>query len=209
MVRMTAVATQAQFGEVVGISQPAVSDLLSRGVLTEEAPLTRWILEYCSNLREVAAGRQAAGDLDLATERAALARAQREKIEMQNAVTRRELAPTHLIEEVLARAGTRVAGILDAIPGQIRRRLPDLPGSELDAIALEIAKARNIAADVSLEDLNDATEQGAPDAACVPESEVVDVFRGTDPDTIPEKENNLRADHKAGPDKSKSQKDVG
>lgn len=158
MVRMTAVATQAQFGEVVGISQPAVSDLLARGVLTEGAPLARWILDYCSNLREVAAGRLAAGDLDLATERAALARAQREKIEMQNAVTRRELAPTHLIEEVLARAGTKVAGILDAIPGQIRRRVPSLPGGELDTIAMEIAKARNIAAAVSLDDLREEVE---------------------------------------------------
>lgn len=176
MVRMTAIATQAQFGEVVGISQPAVSELLSRGVLTEGAPLSRWILEYCSNLREVAAGRLAAGDLDLATERAALARAQREKIEMQNAVTRRELAPTHLIEEVLARAGTRVAGILDAIPGQIRRRVPSLPGSELDAIAMEIAKARNIAAAVSLDDLRDEVERGADDHADQPVIDVVDTL---------------------------------
>jgi phage terminase Nu1 subunit (DNA packaging protein) len=53
---------------------------------------------YIRRLREQAAGRAAVGDLDLAGERAALAKAQRERIEMQNAVTRGELAPVVLQE---------------------------------------------------------------------------------------------------------------
>lgn len=145
---------------MVGISQPAVSDLLSRGVLSGGADAGVWLREYCSQLRETAAGRAASGDLDLAAERAALARAQREKIEMQNAVTRRELAPVYLLEEVLAKAGARAARILDAIPGAVKRRLPDLPSSAIDYIRGEIAKARNIAAAITLADLREEA-QGA------------------------------------------------
>lgn len=165
MIDESAPVTQQRFGEMVGISQPAVSDLLSRGVLMDGANAGDWLLSYCGNLREQAAGRAAAGDLDLATERAFLARAQRERIEMQNAVTRRELAPVILIEEVLAKAGSKVAGILDAIPGMIRRRVPTLSAAETDLIALEVARARNIAAAVSLDDLRDeAIVQDEPPA---------------------------------------------
>lgn len=129
-----------------------------------------WVKAYCGHLREIAAGRLAAGDLDLAAERARLAKEQADRIGLQNAVTRRELAPVVLIEEVLAKAGARVAGILDAIPGQVRRRMPEISASELDAIAGEIAKARNIAAALSLDDLlADETTQGANDESAAPE----------------------------------------
>lgn len=122
---------------------------------------------YIRRLREQAAGRAAVGDLDLAGERAALAKAQRERIEMQNAVTRRELAPVYLIEEVLAKAGSRAARILDAIPGAVRRRAPELPAAVVEHVQREIIKARNIAAAITLEDLreDDQDEDDAPAGA--------------------------------------------
>lgn len=97
----------------------------------------------------------------MAAERAGLAKAQRERIEMQNAVTRRELAPVVLIEEVLAKAGSRVAGILDAIPGMIKRRVHSLTSGDIDLIAGEVARARNVAAAISLDDLLDEVQQEA------------------------------------------------
>lgn len=159
---LTAPMTQAEFGALIGVSHQAVSDLANRGILTPNAPARENLLAYCSHIREIAAGRYAAGDLDLATERAALAREQRIRIAMQNSVTRRELAPVALIEEVLARAGSKVAGILDAIPGMLRRRLPTLTADDLKIVAVEIARARNIAAAVSLADLRD-DEETAPE----------------------------------------------
>jgi phage terminase Nu1 subunit (DNA packaging protein) len=155
VIDLSAIVTQKQFGELVGISQPAVSDLLMRGVISDGSTAGDWLLDYCRNLREVAAGRAAAGDLDLAGERAALARAQRERIEMQNAVTRGELAPVSLIEEVLTKAASKTAGILDAIPGMIRRRVPLLTADDIELVAGEVAKARNMVAAMSLADLND------------------------------------------------------
>lgn len=172
MVDLKGKLTQSQFGSLVGVSQPAVSEMLGRGVLTIDADGAQWVREYCGHLREMAAGRAAAGDLDLATERAGLAKAQREKIEMQNAVTRNELAPVYLIEEVLAKAGARVSKILDTIPGTIRRREPSLSAATIAEIARDVAKVRNIAAAITLEDLraddeqadNDTDDQEPPEA---------------------------------------------
>ncbi len=117
--------------------------------------LTDFRVAYIRSLREGAAGREAVGDLDLAGERAALAKAQRERIEMQNSVTRGELAPVVLIEEVLTKAASKTAGILDAIPGMIRRRVPVLTADDIDLIAGEVAKARNLVAAMSLANLKD------------------------------------------------------
>lgn len=75
---------------------------------------------------------------------------------MQNAVTRGELAPVILIEEVLTKAASKTAGILDAIPGMIRRRVPQLTADDIDLIAGEVAKARNTVARMSLADLADS-----------------------------------------------------
>lgn len=91
-------------------------------------------------------------------ERARLAKEQADRVAMQNAVTRGELAPVVLLEQVLAAAAGKVAGIFDAIPGLVRRRVPRLTREELDPIAAEIAKARNLVAAMSLADLNVAAE---------------------------------------------------
>ncbi len=161
MVNLTEKMTQEEFGRLVGISQSAISDLHKRGILTAGIAAGEWLLQYCAHLREVAAGRLASGDLDLAGERARLAREQADKLAMQNAITRAELAPAHLLEEVLGKAGARVAGILEAIPGQLRRRNAGLSADDLQHVAREIAKARNVAASVSLADLLDEPQPEA------------------------------------------------
>src|SRR5471030_1147909 len=162
-ISIDATATQAQFGAMVGISQPAVSDLMTRGVLSPGGTVREWLHEYCGNLREQAAGRYAAGELDLAQERALLAREQRIKIEMINAERRRELAPVALLEATCARVGRRVSAILEAIPSQVKRRLPHLPASDVDAIETEITRARNTAAAMRLDEAIDGTDADAED----------------------------------------------
>jgi phage terminase Nu1 subunit (DNA packaging protein) len=152
---LTKPMTQAAFGALVGVSQQAIGNLVSRGILDTSVPGLQLLQAYCSHLREQAAGRAASGDLDLATERAGLAKEQREKIAMQNAVTRGELAPVALIEEVLSKAGARIAGMLEAIPGAVKRRVPALSSDEIKNIATEIARVRNIVAGMSLADLRE------------------------------------------------------
>ncbi len=65
------------------------------------------------------------------------------------------LGPTHTINLAEAREKARkLSGILEGIPGQVRRRLPDLPASEIEAITREVAKARNLCAAIRLDDLD-------------------------------------------------------
>lgn len=154
--------TQQEIADHIDLSQAAVSLLMGElGIDWKAASLGDIRIAYIRRLREQAAGRAAAGDLDLATERARLAREQADKVAMQNAVTRGELAPVVLIEEVLTKAASKVAGVLDAIPGMIRRRVPLLTADDIDLIAGEVAKARNTVAAMSLANLRDDAEEGA------------------------------------------------
>lgn len=155
--------TQKEIGEHLDLGQSQVSRLCEELFIDwKSVGIDEIRIAYIRRLREQAAGRAAAGDLDLATERARLAREQADKIAMQNAVTRGELTPTIALEQVLTGAASKIAGILDAIPGMIRRRVPQLTAADIEAISGEVAKARNTVAGMSLKDLdNDSEEESA------------------------------------------------
>lgn len=126
--------SQMDFGNIVGISQPSVSDLLARRVLSPGATAGQWIREYCGNLREVAAGRTAHGDITLATERAALARVQRERIEIQNAESRGELVRVSLIEPRLKDAIIGAREYLRNRPFHLAQQAQGLSAGELESL---------------------------------------------------------------------------
>lgn len=125
---------QSDFGKLVGISQPAVSDLLSRGVLSKEANASQWLMEYCGNLREIAAGRVASGDLDLATERSALARVQRMKLEIELQEIQGKLIPADLIEPRIKAAMIAAREMWRNEPPNIARQVVGLEVSEAETI---------------------------------------------------------------------------
>lgn len=143
------VLSQEAFGDLVGISQPAVSDLMTRGIIQAGQPCGVWLLAYTAQLREQAAGRGADGEL--ASERARLAREQADMVAMKNAQARKELAPVLILEEVLALVTRQVATVLDGIGPQLRRNFPDLSGEQLKLIGGELARARQLAATVNLQ----------------------------------------------------------
>jgi len=149
------VPSQQEVAEHLDMTRQSASDMLQKlGISLRSTSLTEIRVAYIRRLREQAAGRFSDGPLDLMNERARLAKEQADRLELQNALTRKEVAPVALIEQVLAKAGTRVAGILDAIPGMIKRRSPSLSSSDLDCVSSEIVKARNMAAAISLRDLD-------------------------------------------------------
>lgn len=164
---------QKEVAAHLDLSDRSVREIEARLNLPQDYTLTAFRIAYIRHLREVAAGRAGTGDLDLATERAGLAKEQKERVALQNAVTRRELAPVILIEQVLSKAGSKVAGILDGIPGMIKRRVSALTASDIAMIAAEIARARNIAAAVRLEDLQEDTQDGQSEPP--PDTEVAEV----------------------------------
>ena len=138
------VLTQAEFGELVGISQQAVSDLQAREVLRPGGTAGAWLSAYCSHLREVAAGRGSlAGGPDLVRERAELARVQRERIELQNAITRGEQAPIELLGDALVKSIEVMVTELEQIDGLLAQTVPDLPDAARRVVLSCVAAARN------------------------------------------------------------------
>ena len=144
-------ATQRQFGLLVGISQPAVHAAIAEGILSEGDTYRGWLLAYCKRLREMAAGRYSASDLDLTEERARLARAQSERIEMENAIKRGEIAPIDSLRDAMIPALTQISAIMDAIPVRLKREAPHLTATDIDIVKREIAAAMNLAAQVRYE----------------------------------------------------------
>ncbi|MBS1188920.1 MAG: hypothetical protein H6R10_712 [Rhodocyclaceae bacterium] len=136
--------TQAEIAAHLDISDRRLRELLTEfGLDHKQVPLSDIRIKYIRKLREEAAGRAAGGDLDLAGERALLARAQREGQEIKNEVARGTYAPIELLSDVLANASQAVVDRMDQIPAALRRVCPDLPQAARDAIMAEIASARN------------------------------------------------------------------
>lgn len=135
--------SQAEFAQIVGISEARVSTLISEGVLTKGDNAHSWLLGYCDRLRDMAAGRHSAGGLDLVQERAALARSQREAQELKNAVARGDFAPIGLLADVLGQAASAVVDRMDQVEGDLRKACPDLPEDARVVVLRTLANARN------------------------------------------------------------------
>ena len=164
MLNLNTTCTQAEFGELVGISQPAVSDLLSRSVIQPGHTAGQWHRDYINHLREQAAGRGADGEL--AFQRSELARVSRERAEIKLALERKEYAPVALIEQVLATVGRSIAGVLEPLHATLHKRCPALTPEDLKLIQQEVSKACDLAVTASLaslevEDVGDVAEDVA------------------------------------------------
>jgi hypothetical protein len=138
--------TQAQFGELVGVTQQAVGDMISRGVFAAGLPLGNQLQSYCHHLREAAAGREGG----LARERELETKVRRELGEIKLAEARREYAPVAALEQVLAAVGRAVAGHLEPLPGQIHKLCPQLTPEDVARIQAEVSRACDVAAGASL-----------------------------------------------------------
>ena len=132
---------QADFADLVGVTQQAVSELVVSGVLVRGGTAGQWLLAYTARLREQAAGRDATGMLT--QERAALAREQRVGQEIKNRVAQGEYAPVGLLADVLAAASAGVVDRFDSLPGLLRKACPDLPTEARDAVMRVMTSARN------------------------------------------------------------------
>ena len=138
LVDLSAPGTQVALAALVGVTQPTISALgIPPGTLGE------MLLAYCLRMREQAAGRYSEGPLDLSQERAALARSQREAVDLKNAVARGEYAPISLLSEVLAQASQSVVERFEQLPGQLKRACPSLDDAARDQVMTTLAAARN------------------------------------------------------------------
>lgn len=145
MIDLEAPAKQSDVAMVVGVSQQAISAMVTDGKLPATGTLGEVLQAYCQRLRLQAAGRMGdeLGGLDLVQERAALAREQREGQAIKNAVARKEFAPVGLLSDVLGMAASAVVDRFDQLEGQLRKACPDMPDEAKTTVQQVIATARN------------------------------------------------------------------
>lgn len=145
VVDLSASFSQTALAEMVGVTQPAISAMVTEGKLPAAGTLGEVLQAYCQRLRLQAAGRMGdeVGGLDLVQERAALAREQREGQAIKNAVARREYAPVGLLSDVLGMASSAVVDRFDQLEGAMRKACPDLPDEAKTTVQQVIAAARN------------------------------------------------------------------
>lgn len=137
--------SQADFAEMVGLSEARVSQLVADGVVPRNETAHNMLLAYCERLRDQAAGRAGAevGGLDLVQERAALAREQRIAQEIKNKAARGEYAPVGLLAAVLGQASGAVADRFDQIERALRLKRPDIDDELMAAVLAVVTSARN------------------------------------------------------------------
>lgn len=137
--------TQAVFGELVGVSQQAVSEFVRVAAMGPGVSGHEMLVAYCERLRQMAAGRMGdtEGGLDLVQERAALAREQRLGHEIKNEVARKTYGPITLLAETLAMASQAVVERFEQLPGSLKKACPDLSEAGRDQVMRAIAAARN------------------------------------------------------------------
>jgi len=137
-------AKQAVLGGMVGVTQQAISAMVTAGALPPSGTLGEMLLAYCERLREQAAGRLGEeGGLDLVQERAALARSQRISQDMKNDIARGEYAPVGLLTDALALASSAVVDRFDQLEGALRKACPTLADDAKATVMQVIASARN------------------------------------------------------------------
>jgi len=143
--------TQQQFGELVGVSQQAVSDHLASGEMQPGETARHWLLDYCEHLREQAAGRGADGEL--ARERTKATQVSRERNEIQLARDRREYAAVTLIEQIIAHVASQIRDHLQSLVVQLKMRCPHLTGDDLKLVETIVFEVLNLASNMSLASL--------------------------------------------------------
>jgi hypothetical protein len=133
--------SQTAFGLAVGISQPAVSAMLSDGILPDAGTAGDWLLAYCARLRDIASGRDMTGELTAARIRKTTEEA--DAVALSNAIKRGEYAPIAALEDVLSLASVAVVARFEQLDGLIAQAAPDLPDAARQAVLHTLNGARN------------------------------------------------------------------
>lgn len=135
--------SQAEFAQMVGLSEARVSQLVGENVLIRGGSAHEWLVGYCERLRGQAGARTGQGGADLVLERALLTRSQREAQDLKNAIARKEFAPVGILADVLGAASSAVVDRMDQVEGQIRKACPHLPIEAVSTIKRVMGDVRN------------------------------------------------------------------
>lgn len=135
--------TQQELADLVGVTQSTISRHVTAGHVPRDGTALEQLRAYLAHLEAEAARQNGDGLLSLPAERAALARAQREMVEMKNEAMRGEYAPAELLREVLAMASAAMVTNIDQLAEQIDQAVPELPTPARETVLVVIASARS------------------------------------------------------------------
>lgn len=135
---------QQTLATVLNLSEGRISQLVKEGVIQRGDTIGEQIAAYCENLREVAGGRAPSeGGLDPGQEKAKLDREKRMGQRIKNLRDLGEWAAIGLLTKTLANASAALVSKLEALPGELFKKVPDLPFEAVEALREAIAQARN------------------------------------------------------------------
>lgn len=157
---LAAKPSKTALARVTGLSPARLSQLPSEVFVGDT--LGAWLKRLVTHLGEVKAGRAGgtAEGKSLVVERARLAREQADRIAMENAEKRGELAPRALLEQAATRFVRQIVKVLEGVPVQLKRKA-GLKKREMDIVRGEIDRIRALAADVDLDAEEEIDDDGA------------------------------------------------
>lgn len=124
--------TATAFGELVGVTQQAISQRVNAGLLVPGQPLREWIRGYCTKLRDEAAGRGGDDQQSLTRARTREAEASTELKQIQIAEKTGTLVQVGEIEPGLLAMVTAARQELLALPDRLCTELRALHGVDVD-----------------------------------------------------------------------------
>jgi len=185
--------TQEQFAQLVGITQPQVSQLIAKGVLTRKDGLSKWLLQYTKNLREQAAGWQSKdGRIDRMAEAGFLDIAKRKLLDLEYARQTLELLPLSGFKLGLEFILGAVRSKLLAAPSRIRSQDPHVTPRQMSLWEQQVREILEELSNVQFpDDINRIAQQYLEDLHATSKADDQRVG-GQVPDTKPRKQRRAR-----------------
>lgn len=140
---LSMIGSQLDLADLVGVTQPAISQLMTAGKIPVVGTLGELVRAYVQHMQQQADLRQGYGVLDLVQERAALARSQCEGHKIRNADLLSEYAPTSLLNHALRVVSESMTASLDGLERTLTATLPDLPADALRVVLDVVSSSRS------------------------------------------------------------------
>lgn len=132
--------THVEFSIAVGVSRPAVSDLVKRGIVDLTKGMDQAIIDYCSHLREKAADRRGGGEYGLTEERARLAHHQANIAALDEKVKEKNLIPSDIVATRWQNIVANVRAKFLSIPIQLAATCAESPRQLVEKRATQVVK---------------------------------------------------------------------
>lgn len=161
---MGMIVNKSGIAAVFGVSTQAITNWQKEGMPVVEvrrgsdgskydtAMCIQWRLERLVGTKVAAANKteytQGGGIINKDAEDARLTKERADNLELKNAILRREYAPVTAISSVLSKVCVQIAGVLDSLPLNVKRKVPSLTITDLEIIKREVVKCQNAASKV-------------------------------------------------------------